>query len=54
MSYKAQDMLDELHRSIAVRRTRYLMNKLARLDVLLIDEIGYLTLNTDQINLFPS
>ena len=52
MSYKAQDMLDELHRSIADRRTRYLMNKLARLDVLLIDEMGYLTLNTDQINLF--
>ena len=52
MSYKAQDMLDELHRSIADRRTRYLMNRLARLDVLLIDEMGYLTLNTDQTNLF--
>lgn len=52
MSFKAQDMLDELHRSIADRRTRYFMNKLVRLDVLLIDEMGYLTLNTDQTNLF--
>lgn len=52
MMWKTQDMLDDLHRSIADRKTKYLLTRLSRLDVLLTDEMGYLCLNVDQINLF--
>lgn len=48
---KVQDLLDDLHRSIADRRTKYLLNRLSRLDVLCADEFGYLNLNEDQANL---
>lgn len=50
--YRTQDMLDDLHRSIADRRTKHMLNRLSRLDVLLADEVGYLNLNNEQINLF--
>jgi DNA replication protein DnaC len=49
---KVQVMLDDLRRSIADRRTKYLLNRLSRLDVLLADELGYLRLDEDQANLF--
>jgi hypothetical protein len=38
--------------SLADRSTRQLLNRLARLDVLLIDEFGYLNLKPEQSNTF--
>jgi len=49
---KAQDLFDELYTSLADRSTRKLVNKLARVDVLLIDEMGYLNLRPEQTNAF--
>lgn len=49
---RTQDLLDDLHRSIADRKTKHLLNRLSKLDVLLCDEMGYLCLNEDQTNLF--
>jgi DNA replication protein DnaC len=50
--YNAQDMLNELYASLADRMTPKLLKKLFAYDVLVIDELGYLTLNTEQINMF--
>jgi len=50
--YNAQDLLDELYSSLADRSTNKLINRLARYDLLVIDELGYLTLNTEQVNAF--
>lgn len=49
---KAQDLFDEMYASLADRSTRRLVNRLARLDVLLIDEFGYLNLKPEQSNIF--
>jgi len=50
--YKAQDLLDELYASMADRSTPRLMKRLVRYDLLVIDELGYLTLNSEQVNAF--
>jgi len=50
--YKAQDLLDELYASLADRSTPRLFKRLANYDLLLIDELGYLTLNSEQVNAF--
>lgn len=50
--YNAQDMLNELYASLADRSTSKLMNTLSQYDVLLIDELGYLTLTQEQTNIF--
>jgi DNA replication protein DnaC len=50
--YKAQDLLDELYASLADRSTPKLFKRLAKYDLLLIDELGYLTLNSEQVNAF--
>ena len=50
--YKAQDLLDEIYASIADRSTPRLIKKLARYDLLTIDELGYLTLKPEQANAF--
>ena len=50
--YKAQDLLDELYASLADRSTPKLLKRLVRYDVLVIDELGYLTLNEQQVNAF--
>jgi len=50
--YNAQDLLDELYASLADRTTPKLMKQLCRYHVLLIDELGYLTLKSEQINAF--
>jgi DNA replication protein DnaC len=47
----AQDLVDRLFESQADRSTQRLLKRLARLDVLLIDEAGYLTLEPSQPNL---
>jgi len=49
---RAQDLLDEMYASLADRSTRSLLNRLARLDALLIDELGYLTIRPEQANIF--
>lgn len=49
---KAQDLFDEMYESLADRSTRKLLNYLANIDVLLIDEMGYLNLSREQTNIF--
>lgn len=49
---RAQDLFDEMYASIADRSTRHMLNQLARYDVLLIDEMGYLNLRSEQSNIF--
>jgi len=50
--YQAQDLLDELYASLADRSTPTLIRRLCRYDLLLIDELGYLTLKPEQSNAF--
>jgi DNA replication protein DnaC len=49
---KAPDLFDELWSSVADRSSRKLLDHLARLDLLAIDEMGYLNLRPEQSNLF--
>jgi DNA replication protein DnaC len=49
---KAQDLFDELYASLADRSTRRLIRSLARVDVLAIDEMGYLNIKPEQTNIF--
>lgn len=50
--YNAQDMLNELYASLADRTTSKVLHTLANYDVIVIDELGYLTLTHEQINIF--
>jgi len=49
---KAQDLFDDLYSSLADRSTRKLLNRMINIDVLLIDELGYLNLRPEQSNMF--
>ena len=49
---RAQDLFDEMYASLADRSSRKLLNGLARLDLLVIDEMGYLNLRPEQTNIF--
>ena len=49
---RAQDLFDEMYASLADRSSRRLVNRLARLDVLLIDELGYVNCRPEQANIF--
>lgn len=49
---KAQNLFDELYSSLADRSTRTLLNRMTNIDVLLIDELGYLNLRPEQSNMF--
>jgi DNA replication protein DnaC len=49
---RAQDLFDEMYASLADRSSRKLLKKLAHLDLLLIDEMGYLNLRPEQTNIF--
>jgi DNA replication protein DnaC len=49
---RAQDLFDQMYASLADRSSRQLLNRLSRLDALLIDELGYLTLKPEQCNIF--
>lgn len=49
---KAQDLFDEMYASIADRSSRKLLNYLSRIDVVVIDEMGYLNLRPEQTNIF--
>jgi DNA replication protein DnaC len=50
--YNAQDLLDELYASLADRSTAKLVQRICNYPVLVIDELGYLTLKPEQINAF--
>ncbi len=50
--YNVQDLLDELYASLADLSTPKLLNKLCRYDLLVLDELGYLTLSHEQMNSF--
>ncbi len=50
--YSAQDLIDELYASLADKSTTRLLKKLSNYDLLVIDEIGYLNLNSEQVNAF--
>ncbi len=49
---KAQDLFDDMYASLADRSSRTLIDRLLRIDVLLIDELGYLNLRPEQSNIF--
>jgi DNA replication protein DnaC len=49
---RAQDLFDEMYASLADRSTRKLVNSLARVPVLVVDEMGYLNLKPEQTNIF--
>ena len=49
---RAQDLFDEMYASLADRSSRKLINRLARVDLLLVDEMGYLNLRPEQTNIF--
>jgi len=48
----AQDLFDEMYASLADRSTRSLLNNLTKVDVLVIDELGYLVVKPEQTNIF--
>ncbi len=50
--YDTQVLLDELYASLADRSTPKLIKRLCNFPILVIDELGYLTLNSEQINAF--
>jgi DNA replication protein DnaC len=49
---KAQELFDEMYQSLADYSSRKLLNRLIRMDVLVIDEMGYLNLQPAQSNIF--
>jgi DNA replication protein DnaC len=49
---RAQDLFDEMYSSLADRSSRKLIDRLAKVDVLVIDEMGYLNLKPEQTNIF--
>jgi len=49
---KAQDLFDEMYQSLADRYSRKLLNRLIRLDLIVIDEMGYINLKPEQSNIF--
>ena len=48
----AQDLFDEMYASLADRSSRKLLNHLARVAVLCVDELGYLNIRPEQTNIF--
>jgi DNA replication protein DnaC len=49
---KAQDLFDDMFRSLADFSSRKLLDRLMRIETLLIDELGYLNLRPEQSNIF--
>jgi DNA replication protein DnaC len=49
---RAQDLFDEMYASLADRSSRKLLNRLVKLDLLVIDEMGYLNVKPEQANIF--
>ncbi len=49
---RAQDLFDDMYASLADRSSRQLVKRLGRIDILYIDEFGYLNLKPEQSNIF--
>ncbi len=49
---RAQDLFDEMYASLADRSSRKLVNRLARVPLLVVDELGYLNVKPEQANVF--
>jgi DNA replication protein DnaC len=49
---QAQNLFDEMYASLADRSSRRLLRRLSRVDLLVIDEMGYLNLRPEQTNIF--
>jgi len=49
---KAQDLFDEMYASLADHSSRRLINRLMNIELLVIDEMGYLNLRPEQTNVF--
>jgi DNA replication protein DnaC len=49
---RAQDLFDDMYASLADRSSPRLVRRLASLDVLAIDELGYLNIRPEQANVF--
>ncbi len=49
---KAQELFDDMYASLADRSSRKLLDRLCRIDLLVIDELGYLNLRPEQSNIF--
>ena len=49
---KAQDLFDQMYSSLADRSSRRLLKSLANVDVLAIDELGYVNIKPEQTNIF--
>ncbi len=50
--YNVQNLLDDLYASLADRTTSKMLKSLCRYDILVLDELGYLTLSPEQMNAF--
>lgn len=50
--YNAQDLLDELYASLADRSTTKFLKMICGYDILMVDELGYLSLKPEQANAF--
>jgi DNA replication protein DnaC len=50
--YKVQNLMDQLFDSLADRSSPRFLKRLANYDLLLLDELGYLTLGREQMNMF--
>jgi DNA replication protein DnaC len=50
--YDAQKLLNDLYSSLADKSTTRLIKMLSSIDLLVVDELGYLNLNNDQCNAF--
>ena len=48
----AQDLFDQMYESLADYSSRRLLNRLIRMDLIVIDEMGYLNLKPEQSNIF--
>lgn len=49
---EAQDLFDDMFRSLADHSSRKLLDRIMRMEVLQIDELGYLNLRPEQSNIF--
>jgi DNA replication protein DnaC len=49
---RAQELFDDMYRSLADYSSRKLLNRLVKLELLVIDEMGYLNLRPEQSNIF--
>lgn len=49
---KAQNLFEQMYESLADRSTSRMIHRLANIDLLLIDEMGYLNLKPEQSNIF--